>query len=242
MSFTENRELSWLKFNERVLGEAFDPSVPLLERLKFVSIFTSNLDEFVIIRGGSLYDLSLVEEAHIDNKSGMTPQEQIEGALRAIVPLYKKRDLCMKSLEVELRQRDIFRLTAGELDGQERKYVHGHFKTFILPVLSPLIVDVHHPFPHLENKSLHIVAMLKSKNEHRFGIIPVPRLLPRLIFLPGDSMRYLLIEDIILDNIERYLKKLLRLREGRRLGHTRNADINPDDEAWTFEGGFSASI
>ena len=237
MSFTENRELSWLKFNERVLSEASDPSVPLLERYKFISIFTSNLDEFFMIRVGSLYDLSLVDEAHTDNKSGMTAKEQIAEVLRRCVPLYGERDRCLAALEAELRLRDIFRLDFAELESTEKKYIYERFRSFILPVLSPLIVDTHHPFPHLENKSLNIVALLKSKDDIRLGIINVPKSLPRLFFLPGENIRYILLEDIILEYCEKIFEKHTVLNKSVA-SITRNADINPDDEALDFEEDF----
>lgn len=237
MNFTENRELSWLKFNERVLSEASDPSVPLLERYKFISIFTSNLDEFFMIRVGSLYDLSLVDEAHTDNKSGMTAKEQIAEVLRRCVPLYGERDRCLAALEAELRLRDIFRLDFAELESTEKKYIYERFRSFILPVLSPLIVDTHHPFPHLENKSLNIVALLKSKDDIRLGIINVPKSLPRLFFLPGGNIRYILLEDIILEYCERIFEKHTVLNKSVA-SITRNADINPDDEALDFEEDF----
>jgi len=237
MRVTRNRELSWLKFNERVLEEACDGTVPLLEQLKFVSIFASNLDEFFMIRVGSLHDLSLIQEDHFDNKSGMTPQQQLKAVFEAVVPLYKRKDKTCFDVEELLRQHDIFRLAYGELEIQERKFIQNYFKTYILPVLSPQVIDFHHPFPHLENKSLNVVMMLKWKTDTRFAIIPIPKSLPRIVFLPGSDLRYMLTEEIVSeyagDVFERYI-----VTEKAVISVTRNADINPDDEAYDFEEDF----
>lgn len=197
-SFTQNRELSWLKFNERVLAEANDSAVPLLERLKFLAIFSNNLDEFFMIRVGSLYDLSLLGKTHLDNKSGMTAQEQLKAIYEAVLPLYGNRDQVFWKLEEQLRQHDICNLSLKELEGRERKFVQEYFDSYVLPILSPQIVDFHHPFPHLENKSLNIGIMLTARGEKHFGIIPVPGSLPRILILPGDSLRYVLVEELIL--------------------------------------------
>lgn len=237
ISFTQNRELSWLKFNERVLEESKDLTVPLFERLKFVSIFTSNLDEFFMIRVGSLHDLSLLPEKHIDNKSGMTPQEQLKAVFSAVAPLYQKKDQAFLEAEQQLRQYDVTRLHFRELGLQDRKLIHNRFKSDILPMLSPQVIDFHHPFPHLENKSLYVVMLLKNKGELRFGIIPIPKFIPRVQFLPGGGIRYMLTEDIVSeyahDVFERY-----SIAEKSVVSVTRNADINPDDEAYDFEEDF----
>ena len=133
ISFTQNRELSWLKFNERVLNEANDDFVPLFERLKFVSIFTSNLDEFFMIRVGSLFDLSLIDGTHTDNKSGMTAKEQLKEIFKAAAPLYQQKDDTFFALEVKLRQYDIYKLEFRELENQEKKFIQNYFETYILP-------------------------------------------------------------------------------------------------------------
>ena len=117
--FTQNRELSWLRFNDRVLSEAMDISVPLLERLKFLSIFTSNLDEFFMIRVGSLVDMSSVEEKMTDNKSGLTPQEQLERIFETVRPLYQKREQVFFQLEEQLRVHDIYQMEYDELEQNE---------------------------------------------------------------------------------------------------------------------------
>ncbi len=182
-SYTQNRELSWLKFNERVLEEAADRNVPLYERLKFLSIFTSNLDEFFMVRVGSLHDLSLLKQPHIDNKSGMTPAGQLSAIFKALRPLYLKRDECFLELAEALRQRDIYQLSYSELQRKEKDFVAEYYESYIRPVLSPQIVDVHHPFPHLVNNALYVCVALKENGKELFGILPVPALLPKFLVL-----------------------------------------------------------
>ena len=229
ISYTQNRELSWLQFNERVLGEACDLSVPLYERLKFVSIFESNLDEFYMIRVGSLLDLSYIKGAHVDNKSGLTPTEQLKKIFKATAPLYKRKDQVFLEIEKELREHDIYNTTIRELDGKDRKFIDQYFKNIILPVLSPQIVDLHHPFPHLTNKSLHIVVMIKNDEKLSFGFIPVPQSLPNVVFLPGENVRYILMEKIIYEYAEQILS-MFNLVDKTIISVTRNADISPEDE------------
>lgn len=235
--FTQNRELSWLKFNERILEEANDPTVPLFERLKFFSIFTSNLDEFFMIRVGSLYDLSLLHETHIDNKSGMTVQEQLAAVYEAVHRLNVMRDRVYLRLREQLRKNEIYNLSMGELKEHEKKFVQKYFESYVQPVLSPQIIDGHHPFPHLENKALYVFVMLNSKESTRFGLIPVPKSVPRLIFLPDGKMRYVLLENLIWAYAEK-LFDIYKIQEKTVLCVTRNADVNPDDEAYELEEDF----
>jgi polyphosphate kinase len=236
-NYTCNRELSWLKFNDRVLQLAKDPSVPLLERLKFVSIFTSNLDEFFMIRVGSLYDLSIIDESHIDNKSGMNVREQLNKILKTVAPMYENKDQAFSYLEDQLSSFGIERIGCVELEDGDKKFIERYFKMDILPVLVPQVIDAHHPFPHIENKSLHIAVMLKSKDDIKFGIIPVPKTLPRLVIVKNNGTRYILIEDIILKYADRIFD-MYSIVEKTILSVTRNADINPDDEALDFEEDF----
>lgn len=236
-SYTQNRELSWLRFNDRVLEEAMDATVPLLERLKFVAIFTSNLDEFFMIRVGSLFDLSHLNPESIDNKSGMTPQEQLTAIYRAVRPLYAKRERCFFDIENQLRVHGIYCLAFDELEPQEVKFVKQYFKQSIMPILSPQIVDSHHPFPHLQNKALHVVARLKYKGKETFGCVPIPAALPEILYLPGSQVRFIRIGDIV----QEYLDQLFpgySCTERVQLCLTRNADITPDDDALDYSGDF----
>ena len=146
-SYTQDRELSWLRFNERVMEEARDESVPLFERLKFAAIFTSNLDEFFMIRVGSIYDLTLIKQAHVDTKSGLTPAQQLAAIFQAVGPLYKQRDKLMAQLETRLRTCNICNLTVQELDVKERKQCERYFRDYVLPILSPQVVDGPPPRP-----------------------------------------------------------------------------------------------
>ena len=172
-SYTQNRELSWLKFNERVLEEAYADEVPLYERLKFIAIFTSNLDEFFMVRVGSLYDMSLDGDDQIDNKTGLSPSQQLERIYHAVEPLYKKRDRYFREVENALRAYGIADLSIDELKGDDAVFVYDYWRSCVLPVLSPQIVDSHHPFPHLEGKVLHIAALLAHKKNERLGLLPV---------------------------------------------------------------------
>ena len=133
LRYTQNRELSWLRFNSRVLEEAGDESVPLLERLKFVSIFTSNLDEFFMIRVGSLYDMVAADKTKKDNKSGMTPQEQLQAIYEAVAPMYKERDKIYTDIKKQLAAYGICGLDMKELEQPEKKFVKKYFKEQIFP-------------------------------------------------------------------------------------------------------------
>lgn len=232
--FTQNRELSWLRFNDRVLSEAMDESVPLLERLKFIAIFTSNLDEFFMIRVGSLFDMMSVKEDLIDNKSGMTPGQQLERIFEAVRPLCKKRDKVFEDVERQLRVYDIYHLTYGELEKNEKKSVRQFYKASVQPILSPQIVDTHHPFPHLANNVIHIGVMLRHKNRVIFGVLPMPPSLPDVFYFPGSETRYIQLENIVLEYADQLFAPYTVL-EKVAFCVTRNADINPDDEVFADE-------
>ena len=232
--YTQNRELSWLEFNARVLAEAEDETVPLLERFKFLAIFTSNLDEFFMIRVGSLTDMAALEPNRRDSKSGLTASEQLDRIYAAVEPLYVRRDAAFRDVDSRLAEEDLRRISMDKLDGSERKYIKRYFETMIAPVLSPQVVDSHHPFPHLEGKVLYIAALLSHKKTERLGLIPVPASLPPLIFLPNDKRRCLMTEDIILafadDVFEMY-----DVLEKTVFCVTRNADVPLDDEPFGSE-------
>ncbi len=230
-NFTQNRELSWLDFNERVLYEAVDETVPLLERLKFVSIFTSNLDEFFMIRVGSLFDLMNINPESKDKRSGMTAEEQLKAVYAAVKPLYKKREEICLSLEKSLSMHGISRLSYTDLSSNDQKFCTQYFKESIEPIISPQIVDTHHPFPHLKNKVIHIGAWLKYKAKDVLGVIPLPDALPSVLFLPGNELRYIHTEDILLANIEEIFYNYI-VREKVVFCVTRNADINIDDDTF----------
>lgn len=227
--FTQNRELSWLKFNQRVLEEAADPRVPLLERVKFLAIFTSNLDEFFMVRCGSLYDLSLVNGQQIDKKSGMTPAQQLDAIYEEAHKLYEIRDGITKNINSTLESIHISSLTKKQLTKKQLKFIHQYFDVQIFPILSPQIIDTHHPFPHLMNKALYIFVEVKENDTIMRGIIPVPSFLKRIVYVPDTDGNYMLLEQIILHNVEKLFsqstivsKTIIRV--------TRNADINLDEK------------
>ena len=234
--YTQNRELSWLQFNARVLAEAEDENVPLLERFKFLAIFTSNLDEFFMIRVGSLCDMAAVDKEHTDSKSGLTAKEQLHLIYKAVEPLYARRDAAFSDVDSKLSAIGLRRLTMDSLAPDEQKYIKRYFKDIIAPVPSPQIVDSHHPFPHLEGKVLHIAALLSHKKTERLGLLPVPASLPPVVFLPETPSRYILTEDILLAYAD-HVFEMYDVLEKTVLCVTRNADIQVDDETFGVEDG-----
>ena len=230
LKYTQNRELSWLKFNQRVLEEAQDPDVPLLERMKFVAIFTSNLDEFFMIRVGSLYDMASLKEMELDRRSKMTPKEQLERIYEAVEPLYKERDKTYSEIKKRLSPYGICGLSFKELQDPEKKYVKKYFKEQILPVLSPQIVDRNHPFPHLLNKEIYVIASLKRGNQKLFGLVPVPTYLSEILLLPGHDIRYIRREKSLMDYLDIIFDKY-DVSDKNYICVTRNGDVSPDDEA-----------
>ena len=236
-NYTQNRELSWLKFNHRVLEEAKDSSVPLLERMKFVSIFTSNLDEFFMIRVGSLYDMSLTDNSTIDSRSGMNPKEQLDAIFAAVAPLYKERDKTYSEIKKLLNPYGVCGLSIKELEQQEKKYVKKYFKDQILPILSPQIVDANHPFPHLLNKELYVIASLKQNGTSMIGIVPVPQFVSDILYLPGHDIRYIRMEKVIMEYLDVVFDKY-EVSNKNYICVTRNADVSPDDEALEINDDF----
>ena len=236
-NYTQNRELSWLKFNQRVLEEAKDSSVPLLERMKFVSIFTSNLDEFFMIRVGSLYDMSLTDNSTIDSRSGMNPKEQLDAIFAAVAPLYKERDKTYSEIKKLLNPYGVCGLSIKELEQQEKKYVKKYFKDQILPILSPQIVDANHPFPHLLNKELYVIASLKQNGTSMIGIVPVPQFVSDILYLSGHDIRYIRMEKVIMEYLDVVFDKY-EVSNKNYICVTRNADVSPDDEALEINDDF----
>lgn len=229
LNYTQNRELSWLRFNQRVLEEAQDSSVPLLERMKFVAIFTSNLDEFFMIRVGSLFDMAQTDANAVDIRSGLTPGEQIELILEAVAPLYKERDKTYSDIKKQLHPYGVCGLDFKELEQSEKKYVKKYFKEQILPILSPQIVDANHPFPHLMNKEIYVTANLKYKDRTMQGIVPVPQFVSDILYLPGHDIRYIRMEKVILEYLNLVFEQY-EVTDKNYICVTRNADIAPDDE------------
>ena len=239
--YTQERELSWLRFNERVLEEAKDESVPLFERLKFAAIFTSNLDEFFMIRVGSISDMTLSKQTHVDSKSGLTPTQQLQAIFKTVPGLYKQRDKIISQLEKRLRTCNICNLAPDELDGKERKQVERWFRDYVQPVLSPMVVDSHHPFPHLPSNCLTIALTLRMEGKRCFGLVPIPKNLPPYLRLEERGLRYLLTEQVVLAFAD-VLFENCQVEEKCVISVTRNADISPEDEDYDVGEDFRAHM
>lgn len=229
-NYTQNREVSWLRFNKRVLEEAQDDSLPLLERLKFVAIFTSNLDEFFMVRVGSIYDMSMLESDSADRWSGMTFQEQLDKIYETVAPLYKERDKTYTTIKKLLVPYGICGLNYDDLETKEKKHIRKYFKEQIKPILSPQIVDSNHPFPHLMNKEIYVICNLEIEGRKMIGIVPVPQFVSDVLYLPGEDIRYIRMEKIILEYLEDIFVDY-DVTEKNYICVTRNADISADDEA-----------
>lgn len=228
INYTQNREVSWLRFNERVLEQGGNKEVPLMERLKFVSIFLSNLDEFFMIRMGTLSSMKSLKIDRVDNKSGMTIKEEIAKVIEVTRPLYEKKDLIYMDLMSELREKGIFEVGFNELNPEEIKEVKTYFKSCVLPILSPQIIDKHHPFPHLHNKQLHYVGFVKMNKKKYFSLIPIPLGLQSLYFFKGNRTRYIRIENILVEFANLIFENGNILERGI-VRATRNEDINFND-------------
>ena len=227
--YTQNRELSWLRFNQRVLEEAADPTVPALERLKFVSIFSSNQDEFFMVRVGSLFDLARMTPDDQDNKTGWTAAEQLHKIYRAVPGLLAMKKQIYTAVAEELNRSGIADLLPENLTAEELKQMNRFFKSVLLPVLSPILLGPNHPVPHLVNKRLYAVALLEDKKGRRaVGLVPMPEGAPPYLILPG-GVRYVRTENVLL----RWLPALFdgySVRESCVIAVTRNADISFDEE------------
>ena len=241
----DNRELSWLKFNERVLEEAQDESVPLFERLRFVSIFSSNLDEFFMVRVGSLYDQMLVAPDKAENKTNMTPEEQLSEIARRVSHLLSLKDQAFTAIMNNFSD-FATRVMPSDLQGDDRLFMSLFFEREVMPMLSPGVIDKNHPFPFLKNKQMYIGALLRKKSEDLkkkqiIGIVTAEfgANMPRILFLPGEKLRFVLVEDIILHYIENiFTNYYVESRCVFRI--TRNADIDANEGLYDQDMDFRA--
>lgn len=224
-----NRELSWLKFNERVLEEAENQEVPLCERLTFASIYQSNLDEFFMVRVGSLYDQTLLDKKICENKTGMTSQEQIDAILKQTKLINKRKEDVYEELMARVAEQGIRILCFNELDEDGARYLEGYFKSEIAPLISPTVIGRRQPFPFLKNKEIYAVAVLGAKGKKdRLGIIPcTSNIFGRLIAVPGMPGTYMLAEELIL-HFAPVVFKGYKIKSKSLLRITRNADIDAD--------------
>ncbi len=254
--YMQNRELSWLTFNERVLDQGRQASVPLLERLQFVSIFSSNLHEFFRVRVGSLTDLSIVNKHIRDTKSNMTPAQQLDAIYARCHELYPIQEEIFNNVEARLAKGHVVRHTAETLNDEQQSVLDAYMEDGVIPYLSPQVVNARHPFPHLEDGALYIIVRLveskptkdmtaaeqKARREARrlakelgaegtmLGIIPLPHQANRVIELPGKGFHYILLEDAL----EAYVPQVYSMYQVKHTNIicvTRNADIDVNEGA-----------
>ena len=223
----ENRELSWLKFNERVLEEAEDTSVPLCERMTFLSIFQSNLDEFFMVRVGSLEDQKLLSQKLRENKTNMTAGEQIEAILKRVAELNERKDATYASIMKEVGEKGVHLTDFKALAKSESKYLEEYFMKEIVPLLSVMIVGRKQPFPFLKGQEIYALAVLGTRNgKKKIGIIPCSSsVFPRLIRIPTKDDTYMLVEELILHFLPKVYKGY-KVLEKSVIRVTRNADID----------------
>lgn len=224
-----NRELSWLKFNERVLEEAENPEVPLCERMTFVSIYQSNLDEFFRVRVGSLQDQMLISTEIRENKTKMTSAEQIRAIIKEVKKLNQRKDKAYEKLMKKIEEYGITLINHASAKSEEKKFLEKYFMKEIMPLSSPTIVGKRQPFPFLKNGEIYAVVVLETRNKkERIGIIPCSNnMLTRMVELPGGKGRYMLIEELILHYIGKVFKGY-KVKGKSLLRVVRNADIDAD--------------
>lgn len=225
----ENRELSWLKFNERVLDEASDKDVPLCERLSFASIFQSNLDEFFMVRVGSLHDQMLFSETKRESKTNMTAGEQLSHIFKAARDLTRKKDHTYRHLMDELKEYGVELLNFNDIEYEDAVYLENYFKEQIMPILSPQVVGKKQPFPFIKNKEIYAVALLGSKSNEKVGLVPCSNgILKRLISIPSERNKYMLVEELILHFMPIIFEKY-QIKSKSLIRIIRNADIDVDE-------------
>ena len=245
--YLQNRELSWLDFDLRVLDQGNDEAVPLIERLNFVSIFWSNLREFFMVRVGSLTDLALVKKPPLDSKTGMTPTEQLDAIYERCHELYPIQEQAYENLRAELAKEDVCHLRPEDLSDEQREYVMEYARVNVVPFLSPQIINTRHPFPHLENGDLYVVVRVvepvdkssvkvtKNKNSDSnknvgakdvtLGLIPMPRKGERIVKLPGKGFQFILLEHVV-EMAAPEVFSMYTVTDSNVICVTRNADID----------------
>ena len=228
-----NRELSWLSFNERVLDEAANEKVPLAERLVFASIYQTNLDEFYMVRVGTLMTQMNSKEKIVENKTGMNSEEQVREILKKTKALETKKAKIYEQLMGELEPNGVRIINFNRLSNEEGKKLEKYFDNQIAPFLSPMIIGKQHPFPFLNNKQLYAVVLLKTqKGKNKIGIVPCNNtVFKRLIEIPTRPGTFMLSEELILHFVSKLYNKYT-IREKSIMRVTRNADI---DESGVYD-------
>jgi polyphosphate kinase len=226
-----NRELSWLAFNERVLEEADNQGHPLLERLRFLSISASNLDEFYMVRVAGLKG-QVRAGVTTPSQDGLTPAQQLAAISQRAIRLMDEQQRCWRGLKGELRAAGISVCSPGELNAEERQWLDAHFMETIFPVLTPLAIDPAHPFPFLPNRGFALVLQLERKSDHRSlrALLPLPGPIDRFIRLPGTAIRFLPLEDVV----TLYLARLFPDFDVVGQGHfrlLRDSEVEIEEEA-----------
>lgn len=231
-SYTQNREVSWLRFDDRVLDEAFDESVPLFERIKFCAIFQSNMDEWFMIRIGGLSDLASLKRQPADNKSDETPAEQLDSVFELLPGMYERRESCLRDLEGRLALEGVERVSPDSYTDADLVAVSRRFESSLAPILSPIIIDPRHPFPNLRNDVMYVACSLEGTDEHgMLGIVEVPTSAQRIVWLPAGEgrVRYTLVEDVVTSMLGRCFGSYVPTSSAV-VRVTRNADLDPDGE------------
>ncbi|MDO4849210.1 MAG: polyphosphate kinase 1, partial [Coriobacteriia bacterium] len=231
-SYTQNRELSWLRFDDRVLDEAFDEKVPLFERLKFCEIFDSNLNEWFMIRVGGLSDLASLKNQPKDNKSNETPAEQLDTVFEALPPLVERHQRAFSLVEGELARNGLVRVGYQDLTEEDLAFAKKFFDQRLSPIISPMVVDPRHPFPNLRSGRLFVACSLNGpKEQGLLGIIEVPTAEQRVVVLSSTPKccRYTLVEDVIRAYLGTCFGEYAP-QDSAVVRVTRNADIDPDGE------------
>ncbi len=246
-----NRELSWLEFNRRVLSESLNPKIPLMERLKFLSIYFSNLDEFFMVRVGSLHDQSIVEPNKLDDKTGLNAAGQIDAILKKVAEINPIAERAWESIKQQLRAQDIDLMDTQHLNKLDEQIVQKYFSENIRPLLSPQIIDRQHPFPFLKNKEQFVLTVLENKEKEKdkdkskdksqtkgdslkLGIVSFSHLPPYFIFTLNQRRRVLFTADIILFCAQKLYGKQ-KVVEKHIMRVTRNADISVDEGLYDFD-------
>ena len=246
--YMQNRELSWLEFNKRCLDQAADPHVPLIDRLQFVSIFWSNLQEFFMVRVGSLTDMSLLKKKILDSKTLMTPEEQLDAIYARCHELVPYQEMVYREIIRDLAKEGIHELLPEELSEEQEEYLREYLEMNVIPFLSPQVVNTRHPFPHLANGAIYVVVRLLQQDDHltkaerkalkeyrktkrsgakdvTLGLIPMPQQSKRVIELPGEGFNYILLENA-LEFIAPDIFSMYRVKHTNIITVTRNADID----------------
>lgn len=235
MDLLVNRELSWLQFNKRCLSEALRPDVPLFERLKFAAIYFSNLDEFFMVRVGSLTDQSIMYPDKLDDKTGWNAEQQVQHMLEMVHSFEPMADEMYHSLKTKLEQKGIDFVDFKKLSKMEQIIAQKYFDAEIKPLLSPQIVDRHHPFPFLRNKEKYVVSCHITKNGgERFGIIPIGHLPDYFVVNLDDRIKIFFTCDIVEHSLEQLFTKQ-KIVEHATVRVTRNADIAVDEALLDYD-------